>query len=71
MRMREFIVELGPRAVGFVGNLEHFAAWPHAVDAHYGNADDQVLVLVDCIPSGRPPIWAKTSRCSKRGPESG
>ncbi len=47
MRSARIVVELVPGAVGLVGDLEDFAAGLDAIDAHAGDADDEVLVLVE------------------------
>ena len=47
MRTREFVVELVPRAIGLVGNLEYLAVRLDAVDAHAADANDQIFVLVE------------------------
>ena len=41
------VVQLVPGAVGLVGDLEHLAVRLDAIDAHAGDRDDQVLVLVE------------------------
>src|SRR5690349_19526783 len=41
------VIELVPRAIGFIGYLEHFAARPDAIDSHARYADDEVLVAIE------------------------
>ena len=50
MRRRESSLSLVPGAVGLVGDLEDLSARLDAVDAHAGDTDDQILVLVELHP---------------------